>query len=41
MLVGREAELAELRALWSDVREGRGARLVLVTGEAGMGKSRL
>ena len=41
VLVGRETELGELRALWWDVREGRGARLALVTGEAGMGKSRL
>jgi DNA-binding SARP family transcriptional activator len=40
-LVGRERELSMLRDLWSAVREGEGAQLVLVTGEAGMGKSRL
>jgi DNA-binding SARP family transcriptional activator len=40
-LVGRERELSMLRELWRTVREGEGARLVLVTGEAGMGKSRL
>jgi DNA-binding SARP family transcriptional activator len=40
-LVGRERELSMLRELWRGVREGEGARLALVTGEAGMGKSRL
>jgi predicted ATPase len=40
-LVGRERELSTLRNLWHAVREGEGARLALVTGEAGMGKSRL
>jgi DNA-binding SARP family transcriptional activator len=40
-LVGRERELSTLRKLWHAVREGEGARLALVTGEAGMGKSRL
>jgi DNA-binding SARP family transcriptional activator len=40
-LVGREPELSMLRELWRGVRAGEGARLVLVTGEAGMGKSRL
>ena len=40
-LVGRERELSTLRTLWRAVREGEGARLVLVTGDAGMGKSRL
>jgi DNA-binding SARP family transcriptional activator len=40
-LVGRGRELSVLRELWRAVREGEGARLVVVTGEAGMGKSRL
>jgi DNA-binding SARP family transcriptional activator len=40
-LVGRGRELSTLRGLWRAVREGEGARLVLVTGEAGIGKSRL
>jgi DNA-binding SARP family transcriptional activator len=40
-LVGRERELSRLREPWRDVREGGGARLVLVTGETGIGKSRL
>jgi tetratricopeptide (TPR) repeat protein/energy-coupling factor transporter ATP-binding protein EcfA2 len=37
---GRRPELARLRAAWADARAGR-RRLVLVTGEAGIGKSRL
>jgi hypothetical protein len=39
-LVGREAEVAELRAVLDDAAAGSGA-LVLVTGEAGIGKTRL
>ena len=39
-LVGREHELAWLRALWAQARQGEGAFLLL-TGEAGVGKSRL
>lgn len=39
-LVGRAAEVAELRRVLHDVDEGRG-RVVIVRGEAGIGKSRL
>ncbi|HSP71421.1 MAG TPA: adenylate/guanylate cyclase domain-containing protein, partial [Gaiellaceae bacterium] len=39
-LIGREDELARLREAWAQVRRGRGA-VVLVTGEPGVGKSRL
>jgi DNA-binding SARP family transcriptional activator len=39
--VGRDREMAALRLLWSEVRDGRGARLALVGGEPGIGKSRL
>ncbi len=35
-LTGREAELAELRAAWSQAAQGRG-RLVVITGEAPWG----
>ena len=40
LFVGREAEWRDLRALWEEARSGKG-RLVLVSGEAGIGKSRL
>ncbi|WP_433158806.1 BTAD domain-containing putative transcriptional regulator [Kribbella sp. CA-247076] len=39
-MVGRSTELERLRALWQDVRAGAG-RVVLVSGEAGVGKTRL
>lgn len=39
--VGRARELATLRAVWSDVTAGDSARIALVVGEAGIGKSRL
>ena len=39
-LVGRSAERARLAALWRSARRG-GAQLALVTGEPGIGKSRL
>jgi class 3 adenylate cyclase len=38
--VGRQRELDQLRALWHDARAGH-ARAVLITGEPGVGKSRL
>ena len=38
--VGREVELNQLAEAWNAAREG-GARLVLVTGEPGIGKTRL
>lgn len=40
-LVNREEELAKLEALYDDVAAGRGARLVTIVGDAGIGKSRL
>ncbi|HEY3015661.1 MAG TPA: AAA family ATPase, partial [Nocardioides sp.] len=40
-LVGRSAERARLTALWREAQAGIGPRLVLVRGEAGVGKSRL
>jgi class 3 adenylate cyclase len=39
-LVGREAEVALLRERWAEVKEGMG-QVVLLSGEAGIGKSRL
>jgi class 3 adenylate cyclase len=39
-LVGREQEIALLRERWAQVKEGRG-QVVLLSGEAGTGKSRL
>jgi ABC-type oligopeptide transport system substrate-binding subunit len=39
-LVGREQELAEARAIWSQVVAGQG-QVLLVTGEPGIGKTRL
>ena len=38
--VGRDAELDQLEQHWRDVRERRG-RVVHITGEPGIGKSRL
>src|SRR4029453_6126397 len=39
-LVGREHEVALLRARWAQVKDGSG-QVVLLSGEAGIGKSRL
>src|SRR5262249_21854103 len=39
-LVGREQEVALLRKRWAQVRDGLG-QVVLLSGEAGIGKSRL
>jgi len=39
-IVGRDAELDELRAAWAEARSGT-RRLVLVAGEPGIGKTRL
>ncbi|HVH05949.1 MAG TPA: AAA family ATPase [Myxococcota bacterium] len=38
--VGRDADLAALEAAWAEARAGRG-RVVLLSGEAGIGKTRL
>ena len=40
-LVGREAELASLEALWRDVVDDGSAAFAVVVGEPGLGKSRL
>ena len=40
-LVGRAAELRQLEAAFAATLEGRGGRVVLVTGDPGVGKSRL
>jgi DNA-binding SARP family transcriptional activator len=39
--IGRRAELQTLAALLERVRDGCGSRLALITGDAGMGKTRL
>jgi DNA-binding SARP family transcriptional activator len=39
--VGREAELRTLETAWSDALAGRAPRALLVTGEPGIGKTRL
>ena len=39
-LIGRDQELQMLRSAWKLAKEGRG-QLMLLTGEAGIGKSRL
>ena len=41
LFVGRERELALVRAAWERVRDERRCELVTVVGEAGVGKSRL
>ncbi len=41
VLLGRDAELEQLRALWAVFLNDRHGRLVTIQGEAGMGKSRL
>src|SRR4051812_39971517 len=40
VVIGRDSELAILTAFWHSVHTGHG-RTVLLTGEAGVGKSRL
>lgn len=39
--VGRSREMGALRQIWSQVHAGGGARVALLVGEAGIGKSRL
>jgi ABC-type oligopeptide transport system substrate-binding subunit/DNA-binding SARP family transcriptional activator len=39
-LIGREAELAEVNALWHNARMGKG-QVLLISGEPGIGKTRL
>jgi class 3 adenylate cyclase/predicted ATPase len=39
-LVGRDAEIVRLREIWEEARGGRG-RVALLTGEPGIGKSRI
>ncbi|HSK95325.1 MAG TPA: AAA family ATPase [Euzebyales bacterium] len=39
--VNRHAELAEIRGAWRDMRDAGSARVVVVVGPAGIGKSRL
>ena len=39
-LIGRDAEIATLKALWKDAKKGKG-RVALISGEPGMGKSHL
>src|SRR5688572_21285978 len=41
LCAGREAELGRIRALYDDAVTSRSGRLALVTGPAGVGKSRL
>jgi class 3 adenylate cyclase/tetratricopeptide (TPR) repeat protein len=40
-LLGRDAELARLSELWADVRGGQEPALAVLTGQPGVGKSRL
>jgi predicted ATPase/class 3 adenylate cyclase len=40
-MIGRDAELGQLRAAFERVVQGQGRRFVLIVGEAGLGKSRL
>jgi len=40
-VIGRDAELSALRSAWNSVVVTRGAHLVTVIGDAGVGKSRL